>query len=556
MENHWELFCPTADSNPLLHLWSLGVEEQFYLLFPIALFLLIRYISNIKWQIIGLGLTIFIAVGVALWASFTHPGFAFYWLPPRAWELLSGALLAYYHHNTFSQSATAHRLFKVLGIVGLLLISLAVALPLNSDISALTHQVLAVLGTMLIIQGNRAGTTLSFRLLAWTPLVGVGLISYSLYLWHWPLFSLFSYWSSPNEILWYETVTLILLSFFLAFLSWRYVEKPFRSQSLWSDKKIIKWGLLSQLTLVVVAAGLWYSNGAPQRFSSLSLSYAAGATDLNPMRKNNCLAIPAPSSYKFPNIGKCLLGSRTVPNSPISFLVWGDSHADAITPVFNALAKQYDINGLQLSLSGRAALWDVRFNSVSIEDNGSWDDFNRKTIEIVDKKQINSVFLMGRWAIYSGLSQNAFEKRNGSKDTFLIKTDLAPNQAFRSGLEEIIKRLQQLGTRVWLISPSPEMDRVVPRWLMLHGGDQRELRIQNPYPERADFVNSIFEGLQSEYGIRLLDPLPHLCNTDSSCLIGYNGKAVYYDDDHLSASGSLLLTDMLRPAFEVMMKGK
>ena len=96
------------------------------------------------------------------------------------------------------------------------------------------------------------------------------------------------------------------------------------------------------------------------------------------------------------------------------------------------------------------------------------------------------------------------------------------------------------------------MDRTVPRWLTLHGDEQREIRVNNPYPERATYVNRIFENLRKKYGVILLDPLPYLCDADGKCRIAYQGKSVYFDDDHLSASGSLLLTEMLRPAFETM----
>jgi hypothetical protein len=92
----------------------------------------------------------------------------------------------------------------------------------------------------------------------------------------------------------------------------------------------------------------------------------------------------------------------------------------------------------------------------------------------------------------------------------------------------------------------------VPRWLALHAADQSEVWINNPHPEYVNNLRPFFERLSEQYGVQLLDPFPYLCRADNKCLIAHEGKAVYVDGGHISASGSLLLTEMLRPAFETM----
>jgi hypothetical protein len=496
-------------------------------------------------------------------------------LPPRAWELLCGALLAYYHVR--QQSISGQRL---IAFAGLLMIFLAIVIARNNDVySDFAHQILAVVGITLLIDGNTVGKKAPRNIpdlsnqnlspegegdrvlnptgwstwipcfLAWQPLVGVGRISYSLYLWHWPLFSLYAYRVHPQAMLWYETTALLAATFVLAYGSWRYVETPFRSQSSWDGRSVVKLAGILQSALVVLAIGILYSGGFPQRFGHLSSVYSAGAEDKNPFQKD-CHTDPYLSDYHFPNIDNCLIGQQNA-DSPIRFLVWGDSHANAITPVFEALGREYGLKGGHATLFGHAALWGVKSN----DDNSSqhWLQFNQAQLKVIVERGIHDVFLVGRWPSYV-FAASKFEGslgRNGIPN-LLVKGQETGLQAFRSGLEETVQRLQQRGVRVWLVLPVPEMDRIIPRWLALHVTNQPDVWLNNPYPERAAAVLPVFKELQAKYGVHLLDPVPYLCQGGGKCRIAHNGKAVYYDDDHLSASGSLLLGGMLRPAFEAM----
>ncbi|SJM92955.1 putative acyltransferase [Crenothrix polyspora] len=574
-----DYFSNAVDSNPLLHLWSLGVEEQYYLLFPLMLFLLIRYL-HLKWLWGLLVVALLSGIGFAFWAVSFKPTFAFYWLPPRAWELLCGAVLAYYHLR--QQSINGQRLMTLLGS---LMIFLAIVIARNNDVYAdFAHQILAVVGITLLIDGNSQRrnvpdlshqslflkpreeyktqsshdlvlTRLSHWIslfLSWPLLVGIGRISYSLYLWHWPLFSLYTYRVHPDALLWYETTALLAATFVLAYGSWRYVETPFRRPKKWNDTAVIKLAFSLQSVLVLLAIGILYSGGFPQRFGLASSAYSAGAEDKNALQKD-CHTDPYSSDYHFPSIEKCLIGQQTA-NAPIRFLVWGDSHANAVTPVFDALGREYGLAGGHATLFGHAALWGAKSN----DDNATlnWLQFNQEQLKVIVDRSIHDVFLVGRWPSYV-FSATQFEGtlgRNGIPNV-LIKGHKTGLQAFRASLEETVQRLQQQGVTVWLVLPVPEMDRIMPRWLALNAADQTDVWLKAPYPERAAAVWPVFKELQAKYGVHLLDPSLQLCREDGQCRVAYKGKSVYYDDDHLSTSGSLLLREMLRPAFDAMKQG-
>ncbi len=571
-----DYFSNAVDSNPLLHLWSLGVEEQFYFLFPLLLFLLTRYL-HLKWLWGLLVIALLGGIGFAYWAVSLKPTFAFYWLPPRAWELLCGAVLAYYHLRR--QSINGQRLMTLLGSV---MIFLAIVVARNNDVySDFAHQILAVVGITLLIDGNRKlcnaadsgyqnlfpkpqeayikhsiPVLISTRLtqwigffLSWQLLVGIGRISYSLYLWHWPLFSLYAYRIHPDALLWYETTGLLAATFILAYGSWRFVETPFRRPANWNNRSVVKLAVSLQSVLVLIAVGILYSNGMPQRFGLASSAYSAGAEDKNALQKD-CHTDPYSSDYHFPSIEKCLIGQQ-VADAPIRFLVWGDSHANAVTPVFDALGSEYGLTGGHATLFGHAPLWGAKSN----DDNATlnWLKFNQGQLKVIADRGIHDVFLVGRWPSYV-FSATRFEGtlgRNGIPNV-LIKGHETGLQAFRSSLEETVQRLQQQGVSVWLVLPVPEMDRIMPRWLALNAADKTEVWLNNPYPERSAAVWPVFKELQAKYGVHLLDPRLQLCRKDGQCRVAYQGKSVYYDDDHLSASGSMLLKDMLRPAFAAM----
>jgi peptidoglycan/LPS O-acetylase OafA/YrhL len=528
-----DYFAPTVDTNPLLDLWSLGVEEQFYLLTPGLLIVLIRYVSLI-W--IGRVLASLLAgsFGFAIWLAVYDPSVGYYWSPPRAWELLFGVGLAYLHFVKQPKNSQPSRLVGWLAFGGLAAILVSIVVPSGDTTGTITliHQLIAVLGTTLLIHLHSFRPTLVSRFLSCKFLVGIGLISYPLYLWRWPLFSLRSYWHSSEVSSWSETLFLLILCFGLSYLTWRWIEKPARQIPIHPSKSLIKSVITTQLVLLVAGVSLWNSNGFLWRFSPAAIAYADGIKDVNSLRKT-CHGLFSIDSCSF---------AGTKEESP-SFMIRGSSYADAITPVFHACADRYALKGIQSSSDVAPFLVDVQFVNLPLSHNKNREELNLSALNVIEKQNIKDIFLVGAWARYikSGLTS---------------RNSLDSMKAFQEGMEKAVSLLVSKGKRVWIVLQVPSIDKQAPRWLALHAAEQSEVWIGNPHPEDATNLRPFFDRLSKQYGAILLDPLPYLCRTDGKCRIAHKGKSVYLDRDHLSASGSLLLEEMLQPAFELMKQRK
>ena len=214
-------FDEDAALKPLLHTWSLGVEEQFYILFPLFLFLAYRFIrSRIPALVVILTVG---SLGLAEWMSRIEPDANFYLLPFRAWEFGAGAILA-----LGSQTWEGARTWWAQTASAIGLVSILYALAAFDETTPFPSLwgLIPVLGTMLVIAYARHDTVAG-RVLAWSPVVALGLISYSAYLWHQPVFVFYRMWSL-DEIGVPSALALVVLILLLAYLSWRFVEKPFQ----------------------------------------------------------------------------------------------------------------------------------------------------------------------------------------------------------------------------------------------------------------------------------------------------------------------------------------
>lgn len=255
-------FEPNAELKPLLHTWSLAVEEQYYIIFPLLLILAWRF--GRRW-ILGLLTVIFLfSLAAAEWGTVSSPAAAFYLLPMRAWELLIGAFAAFYLQDRAAR--LPHAVHQAGSVMGLALIFYAIAAFDEATPFPGVQALIPTLGTTLIILFAMPGTWVN-RLLSVRALVFLGLMSYCAYLWHQPLFA-FSRYSSPEEP---SAVIMLLLCFAtlpLAYLSWRFVERPFRRPELPAGTLI---------SVVAVAAvgfiGVGYAGSLSDGFKNQILTY-------------------------------------------------------------------------------------------------------------------------------------------------------------------------------------------------------------------------------------------------------------------------------------------
>ena len=261
---YWDL---AVEFKPLIHTWTLAVEEQYYVIFP--LFLLITWSFGKRWIIIIISIIALMSLSAAQWGIRNHPEATFYLLPTRIWELLIGSLISFYLFKKKEPKGN-----QLLSIVGLLMVSYSIIKFDESTPFPSIYTLLPTVGTALIIIFTSPQTVLH-RLLSKKFLVGVGLISYSAYLWHKPLFA-FSRIYSIEEFDLALYSFLILLTFLLAFFTWKFVEVPFRKKekikalTVYKIKALTVYSLAMSVGVILVVSGYFFhiTHGIPKRIFS------------------------------------------------------------------------------------------------------------------------------------------------------------------------------------------------------------------------------------------------------------------------------------------------
>ena len=239
-------FDTAAELKPLLHTWSLAVEEQYYIFFP--LFIMLTWRLGLKWILILLSIVFFVSLGAAQWGAYNSPTATFFLLPTRGWELLVGVFAAFYlKYNNHLKSHSLNQVLSLLGF-GMIIYSI-IAFDKTTPFPSL-YALIPTIGTGLLIL-CAVPKTMIHKLLSLKFIVGIGLISYSAYLWHQPLlaFARYRVFIELSDI----TVTLLCLSsLLLAYFSWRYVEAPFRDKSVYSRSRVFSFAVMGILIFSVV----------------------------------------------------------------------------------------------------------------------------------------------------------------------------------------------------------------------------------------------------------------------------------------------------------------
>lgn len=251
-------FDTAAELKPLLHTWSLALEEQYYVLFP--LFLMLFWRLGKRWILVTLGIVFVVSLAVAQWAVYAKPAAAFYLLSTRGWELLIGAIAAFYLSKA-KRKEFGKSVGEIGGWLGVVLILYAVFAYSKATPFPGLYALVPTLGTILVILFATQQTTVG-KFVGNKAFVGVGLISYSAYLWHQPIFAFartYTFGQLSMEI----TSSLIFFSFFLAFLSFRYVETPFRSKGKVGRHSVFLLSTLGAVFFISVGAIGSIKNGFP-----------------------------------------------------------------------------------------------------------------------------------------------------------------------------------------------------------------------------------------------------------------------------------------------------
>lgn len=527
-------FDNSAELRPLLHTWSLAVEEQYYILFPLLLMALKHRSRR------ALKLVFVVLACLSLWLCYeltkTFSTAAFYLLPTRAWELLLGSMLAV-NLIPVPQGRLAREFFGLLGLsmifASLFVFDATTAFP---GVAALVPTV----GTAFVIWSTTYGQSTAKWLLRLRPMVWVGLISYSLYLWHWPVI-VFTKIYVLNDIELSTWFLMLAAIFTLAYLSWRYVERPFRSKS-WLPARSGFFAASGFCSLVLVLGGSAYivGKGLPGRLPE-SLRVAPVGDLSNKRKWRKCIF----RTREVRNGGDfCTLG---VEGGEPRFLLWGDSHALALGAGVSFSAREHHRTGGLAAWVGCPPLLGVapEFPANDTRCQG----LNAAVIDYVRRNpSIETVILAARWNLYV-LGTPLIE---GEVDPVTLvdlgdpvsagKTADDNRRLFSRGLEQTILTLQAMGKRVALITQVPEMRHHVRLafWAAnLTGRNAGDLIAvsADDYRERSSTGLSILEALAERHDVPLLRVDSLLCD-NSRCRGTQDGVALYTDEDHLSLYGS------------------
>jgi peptidoglycan/LPS O-acetylase OafA/YrhL len=483
-------FDVAAELKPLLHTWSLAVEEQFYLLFPLLLLGLRRVRTPTR--IMVLGFIALASLGLAEVGARRQWVSNFYLLPSRAWELLLGALLALFAVRSVAPvSARVSRIVAPLSFVAILL---SVVFLDESDPMPGLLSLVPVLATAGVIWTAAPGTAL-YRLLTLRPMIQVGLMSYSIYLWHQPLFALARH-AKRAELDLLTIIALIGLTFILAYLSYRFVERPFRGGLIRSRRQIF---LGSAVVSVLFVAFGWTAQAADGNLpgkadaAAREAQLAIMAGSQIPDRDFDCHLNVLSKVDKYLGDWDCYAGSDSGLEE-LNVMVVGDSHAGVFAGAF--LWNGFSIN--RASGSGCSILRP----DTGFEECASILDL---AVEQIGAREINTVFLVNYWD-ESELSELFI---NLVLDFWLDYAD-----------------------RVVLMAPVPEFPTAHATYV-----NTGEIEVVADF-SKADRFEEVITQMELPPEVLVVDTALHLCGTERHCRLIDGNRLLWHDADHLAAEGS------------------
>jgi len=550
-----DYFNPGAALDPMVHTWSLGVEEQFYFVAPLALVLLGRLRRGRTLAVIAAVAALSLALMLAVHATRTSA--AFYLIHYRAWELLLGVLAAATIRRGRLPFASAA---PVLSSLGLIAIVGGFLLTPHSAVWPGLWTAIPVGGTVLVLLYGTAPSP-ARAVLSWAPMVGVGLISYSLYLYHQPLYSLALLAKRAESLSLDMRLALLAPCLVLATLSWRFVEEPFRHGRLNSGggRRLIA---LGALVLAAFAIGGHVTEGYPQRLPE-DARRAIAYEDSLPPNYEACAGGRLEGETLDPK-DACVHGADVPPR----IAVWGDSHAATLAqPIGAALAgdglsvREYTLGGCPPILGVMNIL---QLTDAAVSQSEYCSLYTSRVLDhIRSDPGIEVVVLFAYWNNYT-------ERRDFVAGPGLIKpdklftvpvggdaaalTDDQRQEYLRQNLQAVVDALVASGKKVLLIYPMPEAPFNVPQvyaWSLWKGTTQARDR-QYPAAVFEDYSllsRAMLDAVTAGSGLARLDVSDGICTAGGACtMVDDAGRVLFRDSNHLSLAGSARIVPRIHDA--------
>lgn len=524
-------FEPAAELKPLLHTWSLAVEEQYYVVYPMLLLLLWRL--GRKWMVSLLAGLAFGSMLAAQWGSHTDPMFTFFLLPTRAWELLIGALVAFYlFEKGYGRATTDHRVVnEAVSACGVLLCLYGV---LTFDALTPYPSAYALLPTIgaafIIIFANPI--TMVGKLLGHKLFVAVGLISYSAYLWHYPLFVFARHRSiePPGPAL---LLSLTACSFLVAYVNWKYVETPFRNRQFLARRHLFTVAAICSVAFIAIGLAGYVNGGFPQRVDEAVMKAQSAQFD-----ELGCLS---EMGKYVPVAESCIEGDAR----HVRGVLLGDSIAGTLSLELGKALAHQSVGVMNMSFSHCPPIMGVY--RVDQGSTHRCPEHNDAVFHYVrERNALDIVILAGYWTIYVESPLLDIVSHNDRRRT----PDDQKIQLIKDAFVDTIVRYIKMGKTVILVYPIPEAGRHIPRYLAKHAmfsreqtGDRDWMTGYEAYKVRNKETIRLFDSIGEHSNLIRIRPDKILCNTylDGNCAVQVNGESLYRDEFHLSNLGARLV---------------
>ncbi len=498
----YNYFSVLAESNPLLHTWSLAVEEQFYFVTPIILWLIcfIKPLAKYRAHIIALG--VIFSFGLSQWLLTKSSEAAFYLLPSRFWELGVGSLIALYGFD----KSMPDKLKNYAGILGAGILAYSIFMLDKDDVFPGLNAIYAVAGTALIIlAGLQSWTGL---ILSQKPFVFIGKISYSLYLWHWPLLIFYKIVFLKTHLNLTDSLLLTCLSIVIAYLSWKFWEQPFRKLRAVSSFQTLSVTTIGLIATVCISISILSIEGRWRKFdpeihalTELTINYSS--TDENryqftPRGKDCFITTATAAGGKGYNVDACLSAQSN--KQPLVF--WGDSHSAHLTGPLQDALTDYEV--LPLQASGCLPLWPLKGEARCT------DLFKKALTDYIPELEKPVVVVSARWTRWGA----------------------TPDTSYETKLHNLIEKLNEAGaSKVIILGPTLEYTTNLPL-LMARSklvGKTNMTAFINQDIYAFDEMMSALNKTDSHAAsyISLVDALCERNNCDSD-------KPLLFDDNHLT----------------------